>query len=72
VLGITVKLALVVHDHVEVAFKEGGGSGLISRIDFAGSLARPAPTVVMVFPVEVMQDRILSIDELVSVGHEVE
>jgi hypothetical protein len=25
-LGITVKLALVVHDHVKVTFEEGGGS----------------------------------------------
>jgi Na+/serine symporter len=24
--GVTVKLALVVHDHVEVSFEEGGGS----------------------------------------------
>jgi hypothetical protein len=26
VLGITVELALVVHDHVEVTFEEGGRS----------------------------------------------
>jgi hypothetical protein len=33
-LGIAVKLALVVHDHVEVTFKEGGGSWWICHIDF--------------------------------------
>jgi hypothetical protein len=27
VLGITMELALVVHVHVEVTFKEGGGLG---------------------------------------------
>jgi hypothetical protein len=26
-LGIAVELALVVHDHIEVTFKEGGGVG---------------------------------------------
>jgi hypothetical protein len=37
-LGITVKLALVVHDHVEVTLKEGGRSWWICYVGFAGSL----------------------------------
>jgi hypothetical protein len=37
-LGIAMKLALVVHDHVEVTFKEGGGSWWIFHIDFTRSL----------------------------------
>jgi hypothetical protein len=71
VLGIAVKLTLVVHDLVEVTFKEGGGSWWISRVDFARSLARPVPTVFVVFSVEVMHHHVLSIDKLVDVGHEV-
>jgi hypothetical protein len=35
VLSVAVKLALVVHDHVEVAFKEGGRSWRICHIGFA-------------------------------------
>jgi hypothetical protein len=38
-LGIAVKLALVVHDHVEVTFEEGGGSWWICHMDFTRSLA---------------------------------
>jgi predicted RND superfamily exporter protein len=30
--GVTVELALVVHDHVEVSFEEGGGSRLECRL----------------------------------------
>jgi hypothetical protein len=71
VLGVAVELALVIHDHVEVTFKEGGRSGWIGRIDLTRSLARPAATVVVVFSFEVMHHRILSIDKLVDVGHKV-
>jgi hypothetical protein len=39
VLGVTVELALVVHDHIEVTFEEGAGSWWIYYIGFAGSLA---------------------------------
>jgi hypothetical protein len=39
VFGIAVKLALVVHDHVEVTFEEGGRSWWIRHIGFAGSLS---------------------------------
>jgi hypothetical protein len=71
VLGVAVELALVIHDHVKVTFKEGGRSGWIGRIDLARSLARPADTVIVVFSFEVVHHRILSIDRLVDVGHEV-
>jgi hypothetical protein len=71
VLGVAVKLTLVVHDHVEVTFKEGGGSGWIGHIDLTGSLARPVATIVVVFSVEVMHHSVLSIDQLVDIGHEV-
>jgi hypothetical protein len=71
VLGVAVKLAQVVHDHVEVTFKEGGGSGWIGRVDLAGSLARPAATIVVIFSVEVVHHRVLSIDKLVNIGYEV-
>jgi hypothetical protein len=39
VFSITVKLTLVVHDHVEVAFEEGGRSWWICHVGFARSLA---------------------------------
>jgi hypothetical protein len=45
VLSIAVELALVVHDHVEVTFEEGGRSWWIRHIGFAGSLARPGASV---------------------------
>jgi hypothetical protein len=70
-LGIAVELALVVHDHIELTFKEGGSSWWIGYIGFAGSLARPGASVVVVFSIEVMHDRVLSVDQFVDVGHEV-
>jgi hypothetical protein len=39
VLGVTVELALVIHDHIEVTFQEGGRSWSICYIGFARSLA---------------------------------
>jgi hypothetical protein len=39
VLGVTVELALIVHDHTEVTFKEGGGSWWIFYIGLARSIA---------------------------------
>jgi hypothetical protein len=71
VLGIAVELALVVHDHIEVTFKEGGRSWWICYIGFTRSLARPSASIVVVFSVEVMHYRILSVDHFVDVGHEV-
>jgi hypothetical protein len=71
VLGVAVELALVVHDHIEVTFKEGGRSWWICYIGFAGSLARPSASVIVVFSVEVVHYRILSVDQFVDVGHEV-
>jgi hypothetical protein len=38
VLGIAVELTLVVHDHVEVTFKEGGRSWWICHVGFTRSL----------------------------------
>jgi hypothetical protein len=62
VLSVAVKLALVVHDHVEVTFKEGERSWWICHIGLARSLARPGASVVVVFSVEVVHDRVLSVD----------
>jgi hypothetical protein len=70
-LDIAVELALVVHDHIEVTFKEGGRSWRICYVGFAGSLARPSASVVVVFSIEVMHYRVLSVDQFVDVGHEV-
>jgi uncharacterized membrane protein YjdF len=39
VFGVTVELALVVHDHVGVTFKEGGRSWWIFHVGFTRSLA---------------------------------
>jgi hypothetical protein len=54
VLGVAVELALVVHDHIEVTFKESGRSWRICYIGFAGSFARPGASVVVIFSVEVV------------------
>jgi hypothetical protein len=37
--GVAVELALVVHDYVEVTFKEGGRSWWICHVGFTRSLA---------------------------------
>jgi hypothetical protein len=71
VLGIAVELALVVHDHIEVTFKEGGRSWWICYVGFAGSLARPGASIVVIFSVEVVHYHVLSVDQFVDVGHEV-
>jgi hypothetical protein len=71
VLSITMELALIIHDHVEVAFKEGGRSWWICHIGFARSLARPGASVVVVLSVEVVHHRVLSVDQFVDVGHEI-
>jgi hypothetical protein len=70
-LGVAVELALVVHDHIEVTFKEGGRSWRVCYIGFTGSLARPGASVAVIFSVEVVHYRILSINQFVDVGHEV-
>jgi hypothetical protein len=70
-LGVAMELPLVVHDHIEVTFKEGGRSWWICYVGFAGSLARPGASVIVVFSVEVMHYRILSVDQFVDIGHEV-
>jgi hypothetical protein len=71
VLGIEVELALVVHDHIEVTFKEGGRSWWVCYVGFTGSLARPGASVVVIFSIKIVHYRILSVDEFVNVGHEV-
>jgi hypothetical protein len=62
---------LVVHDHIEVTFEEGGRSWWICYIGFAGSLARPSASIIVVFTVEVVHYCILSVDQFVDVGHKV-
>jgi hypothetical protein len=62
VLSVAVELALVVHDHVKVTFKKGGRYGWIRYVGFAGSLARPIVAIVVIFSVEFVHHRVLSID----------
>jgi hypothetical protein len=71
VLNIAVELALVVHDHIKVAFKEGGRSWWVCHIGFTRSLARPGASIVVIFSIEVVHHHILSVDQFVDVGHEV-
>jgi hypothetical protein len=71
VLGVAVKLALVVHDHIQVTFKEGGMSWWICHIGFTRSLARPGASVIMVLSIEVMHYRVLLVNQFVDIGHEV-
>jgi hypothetical protein len=71
VFSIAVELALVIHDHVEVTFEEGGRSWWILHIGFAGSLARPGASVVVVFSIKVMHHYVLSVDQFIDVGHKV-
>jgi hypothetical protein len=71
VLGIAVELALVVHDHIEVTFEKGGRSWWICYVGFAGSLARPGASVVVIFSIEIVHYRVVSVDQFVDVGHEV-
>jgi hypothetical protein len=70
-LGVVMELALVVHDHIEVTFKEGGRSWRICYIGFTGLLARPGASVVVIFSIEVMHYRVLCVNQFVNVGHEV-
>jgi hypothetical protein len=57
-----VELIFVVHDHVEDTLEEGGRSWWVCHVGFAGSLARPVSVVVVIFSVEVVHHRILSVD----------
>jgi hypothetical protein len=61
-LSIAVELALVVHDRVKVTFEEGGRPWWIRHVGFARLHARPTPSVIVVFVVEVVHHRILSVD----------
>jgi acyl-CoA thioesterase FadM len=71
VFSVAVELALVVHDHVEVTLEEGGRSWWIRHISFTRSFARPGASVVVVFSVEVVHHRVLSVDQFVDVGLEI-
>jgi hypothetical protein len=71
VFSIAVELTLVVHDHIEVTFKEGGRSWWICHIGFAKTLARPSAFIIVIVSVEVVHHHILSVDQFVDVGHEV-
>jgi hypothetical protein len=59
---VTVKPSLVVHDHVEISFKEGGGSWWIYHVSFTRSLARYISSVVVIFSVEVVHHSVLSVN----------
>jgi hypothetical protein len=59
---VTVELALLVHDHVEVSFEEGGRSWWICHVSFTRSLARPVSSIVVIFSIEVVHHRVLSVD----------
>jgi hypothetical protein len=71
VLGIAVELALVVHDHIEVTFEEGGRYWWTCYVGFAGSLARSGASFVVIFSIEIVHYCALSVDQFVNVGHEV-
>jgi hypothetical protein len=62
VFSIAVELTLVVHDHVEVTFEEGGRSWCICHVGFARSLARPVSSIIVIFTIEVVHHRVLSVD----------
>jgi hypothetical protein len=61
-LSVAVKLALVVHDNVEVALEEGTRSWWICHVGFARLFARPGSSVVVVFSIKLMHHRILDVD----------
>jgi hypothetical protein len=61
-LIIAMELALAIHDHIKVTFEEGGRSWWICHVGFARSLARPAPSVIVVFAIEVVHHHVLSVD----------
>jgi hypothetical protein len=71
VFSVTVELALVVHEHIEVTFEEGGRSRWICHIGFARKLVRPGTSIVVIFSIDVVHHRVLSVDQFVDVGHEV-
>jgi hypothetical protein len=60
--GVAVELALVVHDHVEVTFEEGGRSWWVCHVSFTGSLLRLVSSIFVIFSIEVMHHRILSVN----------
>jgi hypothetical protein len=60
--GVAVDLALVVHDHVEVTFEECGRSWWICHVSFTRSLSRHVSSIIVIFFVEVMHHRVLSVN----------
>jgi hypothetical protein len=71
VVSVAEELALVVHDHIEVTFEEGRRSWWICHVGFARTLAQPGAFIVVIFSVEVVHYRVLSVDQFVDIGHEV-
>jgi hypothetical protein len=59
---VAVELALVIHDHVEVIFKEGGRYWWICHVSFTRSLAQPVSSVIVIITDEVVHHRVLSVD----------
>jgi hypothetical protein len=60
--GVAMELALVVHGHVEVTFKEGGRSWWVCHVSFSRSLSRPVSSVLVIFSIEVVHRRVLSVN----------
>jgi hypothetical protein len=54
-----------------VAFEEGGRPWWVCYVGFTGSPARPGASVVVIFSIEIVHYRVLSVDQFVDVGHEV-
>jgi hypothetical protein len=62
VFSVAVELALVVHDHVEFTIEEGRRSWWICHVGFARLFARLVSSVIVIFAVEVVHHRVLSVD----------
>jgi hypothetical protein len=79
VLRVTVELTCVVQHAIEVTFKQGRSSQRVGHVDYTRSLARPNGgvgrqgnrRVIYFVAFGVMDNCILSIDELVDIGQEV-
>jgi hypothetical protein len=61
-LGVAVELALVVHDLVKITLEEGGRSWWICHVSFTRSLSRPISSMVVIFSIEVVHHRVLSVN----------
>jgi hypothetical protein len=61
-LGVAVELTLVVHDLVKITLEEGGRSWWICHVSFTRSLSRPISSMVVIFSIEVVHHRVLSVN----------